>query len=69
MHVPMGAQLKYISLGSLQVAISCFPVTGEVQCEYQSQTIALMSLTQASLQLSLPKPLDQSVSPPWIKVL
>ena len=43
----------------MQVTISHFPVMGEGCCEYQSQTIALMSLTLASLQLAWLKPLDQ----------
>ena len=30
-----------------------------VHCEYQTWTIALISLTQAPLQLAQPKPLDQ----------
>ena len=52
MSISLGAQLDFASLGSIQVTISHFPVTGEVHGEYQSQTIALMSLTQAPLQLA-----------------
>ena len=69
MSIPLGAQLNCASLESLQVTISHYPVTGKVQCEYQSQTIALMSLTQASLQLALPKIPDQPGSPSWIEEL
>ena len=56
MSVPLGAQLDCASLDSLQVTILHFPAMGEVQCEYQSWTVALTSLTQVSLQLALPKP-------------
>ena len=45
MSIPPGAQLDFISLGSIQVTISHFPVMGEVHCEYQSKTVAQMSLT------------------------
>ena len=69
MNVPLGAQLDFASLESLQVTISHYPAMGEVQCEYQSWTIALMSLTQMSLQLALPKPPDQPDSSSWIEEL
>ena len=39
-----------------------FPVIGEVHCEYQSQTIALMSLTWTPLQLAQPTLSDQLAS-------
>ena len=42
--VPLGVQLDFASLQSLQDTISHYPVTGEVQCEYQSWTMALLSL-------------------------
>ena len=42
---------------------------GEVQYEYQFQTIAEMSLVQMSLPLALPKPPDQNDSSPWIEEL
>ena len=42
---------------------------GEVQCECQSQTIALTSLTQTSLPLALPQPWDQPASSPWMEEL
>ena len=61
MNVHSGAQLDFASLWSIQVIISHFPVMGEVHCEYQSQTIALMSLTWEPLQLAqvvLPDQLD-----------
>ena len=67
--IPLAAQLDFASLDSLQVIISHYPATGKMQCEYQSQTVALTSLTQTSLSLTLPKPLDQPNSSPWIEDL
>ena len=69
MSIPLGAQLDFASLGSLQVTISHYPVKGEVQYEYQSLTIAMMSMAQTSLQLALPEPPDQPDSSPWIEEL
>ena len=66
---PLGAQLDFASLESLQVTISHYPVMGEVWCEYQFQTIALMSLTQTPLSRALPKTLDQPDSSPQIEEL
>ena len=57
MHIPWGAQLDFNSLESIWVALSHFPVMGEVHCEYKSQ---LVSLTQAPLQSAWLEPLDQS---------
>ena len=65
MRVPLGAQLDLAPLGSMQVTILHFPVMGEKHYEYQSWTVALMSLTQASLLLAEPKPLDQPDSSSW----
>ena len=59
MSMSLGSQLDFASLESIQVTTLHFPVMGEVHCEYQSWTVALMSLTQAPLQLAQPKPLDQ----------
>ena len=64
MNISLGAQLDFASLESLQVTISHYWVMCEVQCEYQSQTFALTSLTQMSLQLALPKPPDQPAT--WL---
>ena len=64
MSISLGAQLDFASLESLKVTISHYPVTGEVTCASQSWTIALMSL-----QLTLPKPLDQPDSSLWIEEL
>ena len=36
MSIPLGAQLDFASLESLQVTISHYPVTGKLQCEYLS---------------------------------
>ena len=55
MNIPLEAQLDFAFLGY----ILHFPVTGKICCEYQSQTIALMSLTQVSPPLAPPKPPDQ----------
>ena len=67
--IPLGAQLDFSSLESLQATILHYPVMGKVWCEYQSQTIALMPLTQMSLPLALPKSPGQSYSSPWIEEL
>ena len=66
---PLGTQLDFASFGSIQVTISHFPVMGKVCCEYQSQTVVLTSLTQASLPLTQPKSPDQPVSEEefWVK--
>ena len=40
---------------------------GKVHCKYQSQTIALTSLTQVPLQLTQPNPLDQPDFSPQIE--
>ena len=59
MNLPWVAQLDFASLGSIQVTISHFPVMGKVHCQYQLQTVALMSLTWVPLHLSQPICLDQ----------
>ena len=69
MSIPLGAQLDFASLGSLQVTISHYPATGKVQYQYQSWTIAQISLAQTSLQLTLPKPMDQPDSSQQIEEL
>ena len=62
--IPLGAQLDFCSLGSLQVTMSCDLTAREVCYEYQSQVI-----TQASLQLPQFEPSEPSDSPPWIQEL
>ena len=67
MSIPQGLT---VSMRSIQVIISHFPVMGEVHCEYQSQTIALTSLTWAPLQLAWLEPLDQPDSEEfWVNVM
>ena len=65
---PLGAQLDQASLESLQVTISHFRALGKVQCEYQSWTVALTSLTQVSTIGPTQTP-HQPNSSPWIKWL
>ena len=62
--IPLGAQLDFHSLGSLQIAISHGPAARDVHYEYQSWVI-----TQASLQLPPFKPSKPSDSPPRIQEL
>ena len=68
-HTPR-SPTGFSSLGSIQVTILHFPVIGgEVCCEYQFQTIALMSLTQAPHNPAQLKPLDPHDSEFWANVM
>ena len=70
LSIPPGAPLDFTSLRSIQVTISHFPVMGEVHCKYQSQTMALASLTQAPSQLAQLEPLDPPDSEElWVNVM
>ena len=69
MSIPLGVQLDLATLASMQVTISHYPATGKVQYKYQSETVALISLAQTSLQLALPKPSHQPDSSPQTEQL
>ena len=58
MSIPLGAQLDFASLGSMQVAISHCPVMGEVHCEYQSGLLPWHPWPGHPPQFAQLKPLD-----------